>query len=490
MDGRERGRLRQFVASPYFNRHAGVEALLDFILRELGKRQPKLTEERARTRVQKPPSPQRGNSKGLKTASKPTTAQSIPDLMSALMKLVNRFLAVEQLGTEEFRTEVLTIKRTKELRRHDLLENRGKRLDRKLEKHPFRDADLHLAAYEWKDINGYRLGATNRSDTGEMQAMLDHLDRYYLVEKLRHACQLTANMMIRNTHYELLFIDHVMDYLADGPGAELRQSGREPSIDCYYHILLSLREPDVTEHYTWMRYYLRAGSDRIPPEQRRDLYIFASNHCIGRLRRNPSEENKLELFELYRSAIDSGAIYQDGVINEFDYKNVVTLATNLRKDEWVEDFLETQRAFLPENARENAYGLNRAIYLHARGRLDEAARLLATVPDSNVTYHQTRVLLQVRIAYEQADQEYALNLLETFRLYTRRNQKISTKDRRAYLNYIRYAKQVINLRFQEDFMDAAAYRTKMTTLRGNIDATPEIIGLGWLRQVSQLPQPA
>jgi hypothetical protein len=38
MDGRERERLRQFVDSPYFNRHVATQKLLAFILKELGKR--------------------------------------------------------------------------------------------------------------------------------------------------------------------------------------------------------------------------------------------------------------------------------------------------------------------------------------------------------------------------------------------------------------------------------------------------------------------
>ncbi|WP_273447160.1 hypothetical protein, partial [Neolewinella agarilytica] len=77
MDGRERERLRQFVASPYFNRHEATELLLSFILKELGKTRPKLDEARAQDAV--------------KVAG---SGQSLSSLQSSLMKLVNRFLAV------------------------------------------------------------------------------------------------------------------------------------------------------------------------------------------------------------------------------------------------------------------------------------------------------------------------------------------------------------------------------------------------------------
>ncbi|MEM6771135.1 MAG: hypothetical protein AAF597_11165, partial [Bacteroidota bacterium] len=259
MDGRERERLRQFVDSPYFNRHQGVIDLLAFILTELGRKRPRLNEARAQDAVK---------GSGAK--------MGVADLMSSLMKLVNKFLAVEQLQAENFREEVLTLKRTKELQRFSLLENRGKRLDRKVAKHQFRDGDTHLAAYEWKNINGYRQAEINRKDTREMQSMLDHLDRYYIVEKLRHACRLTANMIVMNTHFDLLFVEPILDYLGTEPGGQLLSDAVEPSIDCYYHILLSLNEPEDVSHYDRMLFYLDEGLEKLPYDHRKDLYGFAS----------------------------------------------------------------------------------------------------------------------------------------------------------------------------------------------------------------------
>lgn len=462
MDGRERERLRQFVRSPYFNRHEGTSKLLDFILKELGKARPKLEEERAQD--------------ALKNSG---TGQSLADLQSALMKLVNYFLAVEQLGEESFRQEVLTLKRTKELHRFKLLDNRGKRLDTKVAKHKYRDGDTHLAAYEWKSINGYRQTAADRADTREMQAMLKHLDRFYMVEKLRHACQLTANMMMMNTHYDLLFLEAILAYLESEAGEELRNSGKEPSIDCYYHILMSLREPDNSTHYERLLFYLKEGFSRLPLDHQKDVYNFASNYCIQRIRSGHATFRG-ELMDLYRQGLDIGIIYDKGEISEYDYKNIVTLGSANREFEWTEHFIEDNRERLPAAKRANAYALNKANFLYNLKRLDEAAQLLVTVTDSDIVYHLARVILEVRIAYEQEDQEYALNLLETFRLYVRRSRKMSTKDKRSYINYTRFTKQLVNLKHQEDYLDKATYAKKLTALNETVKTTDLVVERGWL----------
>ena len=94
------------------------------------------------------------------------------------------------------------------------------------------------------------------------------------------------------------------------------------------------------------------------------------------------------------------------------------------------------------------------------------------------------MLLEVRIAYDQADQEYALNLLETFRLYVRRNKNISVKDKRSYSNYVRFTKQLVNLKHQANFMDRKSYDKKLSALHQTIGETDPLVAKQWLMRES------
>lgn len=470
MDGRERERLRQFVRSPYFNRHEATSQLLDYLLRELGKARPKLEQERVAAAL-----------------ANAGSDQPLSGLQSGLMKLINRFLAIEQLREDRYAEEVFTLKRTEQLQRLPLLENRGKRFERKLSGDAYNDRHHHLAGYEWKAIKGYQITQEDRAHNLHFQEMLDHLDRYWIVEKLRHATKLTANMMLMNTHYEFFFLEELLAYLGGAAGQSLRAS--EKSIDCYYHMLLSLREPDDERHYAKMQEYLEEGEAGLPHGERKDLFEFSTNYCIKRIMSKHAKYRR-ELFDLYRRGLTTEIIFDRGELSEWNYKNIVTIGGGVGEMEWTERFIEDYRERLPPNRRNDAYGLNKAEFLYKAGRLDEAARELAGVNDSDVKYHQARVMLQVRIAYEQFDTDYALNLLETFRLYVTRNRNISQEDKRSYLNYVRFAKQLVNLKHQADYIGRAIYDRKLTALHENIKTTDLLVGRQWLTVESTPKQAA
>jgi len=242
---------------------------------------------------------------------------------------------------------------------------------------------------------------------------------------------------------------------------------------------VSRRQPDEELHYQRMLYYLEDGLDRLPLEQQKDVYSFASNYCIQRIMTDHAEF-RAELLGLYKRGIKTGLMYDRGEISECDYKNVVTIGSGNREFEWTERFIEENRERLPAARRDNAYALNKAKFLYSNKRLDEAARLLITVTDSDYVYHNARVLLEVQIAYDQQDQEYALNLLETFRLYVRRNRKMSTKDKRSYTNYVRFTKQLVNIKHQKGYIDKSLYEKKLADLHQTVKETKLLRERSWL----------
>ncbi|MEM9836751.1 MAG: hypothetical protein AAF828_09625 [Bacteroidota bacterium] len=463
MSGRERERLRQFVASPYFNQHERTVKLLAIILEELEAKRPLLSKARVFKKL---------------FPKKEYREQPLSDVMSALMKLINRFLAVEQLEKEPFVAEVLTLRRAESENRFDLLKNRGKRLMRLLEKYPHQGSDYHWADFKLHAIYGYYRNAyEDRSDAAPLQQMLYSLDRYYAVEKLRHACHLTANTMLMNTSFDFGFLDAVLSYIKSDPGQEA--FANDKSIDCYYHMLMSMREPDEPRHYEKVRYYLNEAFDSFPLNEQRDIFTFANNYCITRIMKGDAEYRR-ELFELYRRGLDNEIIYDNGIISEWNYKNIVTLGCNAKEYEWTEQFIETNYARLPENQRDNAYAMNKAQYFYSRGLYQEAGDLLRQVEDSDVKYHLARVLLEVRIAYDQEETNYLLNILETFRLYVRRHRKMSANDKKQYINYARLAKQLATLRHQEAYMGKEQFTQKLTALHTKIKDTQQVVAREWL----------
>ncbi len=468
MDGRERQRFKQFVDSPYFNQHPLSIKLLHLLLKGLATAKPKLSKEKIFKQL---------------FPLEDFQEQALADQLSALMKLVNQFLAVEQLKEEPFLIDLLTLRRTEVLNRFELLDNRRKRLKRILETSPHQGSDHHWVYYRLYVIYGYYRNAfVDRSDATPLQEMMHGLDRYYILEKLKHACHLTANSILMNTRFDFGLLDQLLLYMQTEQGQQLIADDR--SIDCYYHILMSLRAPEEQQHYARMRYYLNEAFESFPHSEQRDIFAFANNYCITRIMKGDPDYRR-ELLELYQRGLNTKIIFDKGIISEWDYKNIVTLGCDLKAYEWTAQFIEDNYAYLPENRRNNAYALNKAQYFYARGLYQEAGELLRQVADSDVKYHLARVLLEVRIAYDQKETNYLLNQLDTFRLYVRRHRKINTSDKRKYINYTRFAKQLTILRHQEAFMSRKELTQKLESLHQKINTTPQLVGRDWLLQESK-----
>lgn len=468
MDGRERQRLRQFVDSPYFNQHERTRKLLKLLLKGLEAKQPKLDKAKISKQL---------------FGGDELQEQPLADAQSALMKLVNQFLAVEQLAEEPFLEEILTLRRAEVLNRFELLDNRRKRLQRILGASPQQGSDHHWANYRLFVIYGYYRNAyIDRADAAPLQEMMYSLDRYYILEKLKHACHLTANSILMNTQFDFGFLNTILAYIKSQAGQELLAD--DLSINGYYHILMSLNAPEEQVHYTKMRYYLNEAFDAFPPNEQRDIFAFANNYCITRIMKGDAHYRR-ELLELYQRGLSTRIIFDKGIISEWDYKNIVTLGCDLKEYDWTETFIEENYLYLPEKRRSNAYALNKAQYFYSRGLYDEAGKLLTEVADSDVKYHLARVLLEVRIAYDQKETNYLLNQLDTFRLYVRRQRKINASDKRKYINYTRFAKQLTLLRHQEEFMSRKELAQKLESLHQKIQTTPQLIGRDWLLQESK-----
>lgn len=468
MDGRERERLRQFVASPYFNQHEKTGKLLAIILRQLESKRPALDKERVFKKI---------------FPGQAFRDQPLADLMSGLMKLVGRFLAVEQLLDEPFAEDILAVERAQTRNRFDLLTGRVRKLKTKLSKAARQSKDYYWASYRMHALFGYyRNKYEDRSDATPLQEMLFALDRFYVVEKLRHACHLTANSILMNTTFDFGFLDEVLAYVNSERGSELLE--KDVSISCYYHILMSMRRPDETSHYQKIRHYLDEAFDSFPPEEQKNILEFASNYCISRL--NAGDRSYLrELLEIYQRGLATETLYDNGIISEWNYKNIVTIGCGLGEYEWTETFMRENYPRLPEKRRENAYALNQAQYHYSRGQYDEAGKYLRDVADADVKYHLARVLLEVRIAYDQKETNYLISLLESLRIYVRRNSKMSTRDKRDYSNYIRFTKQLATLKHQREYLASKQYDSKLASLRQKISDTERLVARSWLLTESQ-----
>ncbi len=461
---KDRDRFSQFVNSPYFNQHENTRKLLCLIFKGLDNKERKL--ERRYLHKQLFP-------------GKPYREQSVFDVMSYLKKLFLRFLAHERLADKKFAEDLLTFEAAHHRRRFDLMKNRARRLERDLTGVDKSGSHYQQLRYEMNRTLGYHEGTfegENRTTLDKLQQMMDDLDSYYFVEKLKNACQLQAMMMRTSSEYDFGPLDELLLYLERNWEQKF---AAQPSILLYYNILMLLRHWEDPTHYQQLRSMIEEQLDVLTSEEQADLFHFANNYCILRINRGDGQYLR-ELFELYQRSDQANLLLSNGMMNEKQYKNITALGCNLREFDYVEDFLDRYREYLPAAKQENAYTYNKATFYYFQKRYDEAEELLRDVLFTDVIYHTNATMLRLRIFFENRDTESLLNLLETFRLYILRNRKLSAQDKKSYTNFIRFAKPVSLLKHQADTFTPTDYEEKLKKLHTRIQSTENMLGRDWL----------
>lgn len=463
LNSKERERFRAFVLSPFFNQHQRTTELLQLILQQLELQKKSLSKEQIFKKL---------------FPNQTYDEQKLHNVMSNLKKLLQRFFAQLHFEKQPLLEDIFTLEAAYERSRFDLLTNRAKQLEKQLENYPYRDAHYHFAQYRLNFLLGYYSGNyQDRANSDTLQTMFQHLDRYYMVEKMRNAAHLMSNSILMNTTYDFGLLEEITRYIDERQDA--LKSDREISLLLYRNVLLSLTHENDPQYYEYLEELFTNHTDKLMPSEKQDLYSFATNYCI-RMINLGKKQYQQELFRLYQKAIDLDLVRSHGIISEWDYKNIATLGCSLKEFEWTESFLAEYQAYLLPDRRENAYNYNLANLYYNKKKYRDALVPLLSVKYTDVKYHINANLLLLRTYFAMRDTEALLSLIETLRIYIIRNLRITQDERRGYTNFLRFTKKLVTYKHQASTFTKTELQDKVRALKDRIAATENVINRYWL----------
>ncbi len=473
LPAREREQFCQFVASPYFNQHDKTKELLDIILENQEHANGALEREQLFKRL---------------FPKERFDEQKLHNVMSYLKKLYHRFLAQQYFEKQPLLEQLFTARAAYEATQFDLFTNRAKQLEKSIEQNTHHNGDYYYVNYHLNNLLGFYNGYIDRSKqeafqkmSTAFQKMMTSLDRYFIAEKLRHCCHLTANMMRVSTSYDFGFLEALLAYVKEN----LIDFEQDTSILLYYRVLMTMKEESNPLHYEHLKDILQHKTDHLTREEGYDLYNFASNYCIRQITAGNSKYQR-ELFNLYQQGLSGKLLLTNGLISEWDYKNIITLGCSLKEFEWTENFINEYRDKLLASHRENAYNYNLANFYYNKKMYDRALEVLRDVQFTEKTYHLNTTFLQLRIYYDLHDTEAFHSLIETFRIYVIRNRKMNTSEKKGYTNLLRLAKSLASIRHNASTFPKKELEAKLIALRHKIETTENVINKQWLLEECKL----
>lgn len=358
---------------------------------------------------------------------------------SALLQQAYSFLAIRQYQQQEIRQKIdlLPILSAPSLRTH----YRGvlRHIEQQLGQADAVQTDLHFdryqlarATYKNKELSGNLKESCRHLELTDL-----HFDRYYFVQKLKHYCDALGYRNFISEEIDIRLLPGTMPYLVQ------QDFFGDLLIRAYYLVAEMLNHPEREVAFSELKRLLFDKCSQFPKTELKPLFIHLNNYCIHK-KINVGETSFFhELFEIYQFALDKEIFHnKNGLLPQQDYKNIITVGLHVKAFDWVESFIKKQTQDLPQDQRENALTYNLAKVYFSRGEYEKVISQLQEVEYDDIVYALGSKLLLLKTYYE-LDEYLALDsLIDSFRIYLRRNKTISTQVKRQYLNILRFVKKM------------------------------------------------
>ena len=457
-------RFEDFLKSPYFNTHVQVVSLFEYLKNFAPNfdHTQKLEKSYVFAQLYK---------------SKAYDDNFFASIISKLLKLLEDFMAYESFNSKTGEKELLILQHMRKRKLEKHFRAYEKQLEKQLFDHVQQSADNHYLSMQFaEEQDKWFIEQGGRVHHIALQLQSDRLDLYYLIEKLKIACDMLNRNRVSNASYVCNWIDEIYQ-ISD---SELITN--ENQLLSAYHLTYAMLTERSEEKYLKLRQFLENNLKNISREDLISLYGYALNFCIGLV-----NSGKLiyfsEILVLYKSMLKEDLLLIEGFLPAWEYKNIVTAALRSNDLEWAENFLETYKSKLEASQQENAYTYNLASFYFECSRYKEALRLLHNVVFVNPTYHIGAKIIQVKIFIESGDWETALSALEAFAAYIRRNKEIAEYQKKSNLNFISVSKSLVQLISLSEWKADA----KLTALKNSYNAKLENLSplpsIDWLKEV-------
>lgn len=357
-------------------------------------------------------------------------------LMSFLLKLAEQYIGISKYRQQGILPEyhILSSCLDRQLSKH--YQNIFQKAKKKLNTNPLRDTEHYYQSFLLYQVADQHFGIQKvRRYDSNIQEAADHLDLFYLNQKLKYACEMLDREKTLSVTYQKFMLKEIALYLEH---FDLESS---PSIAIYYHIYLTLTEENGDPYFEKLKFLLNKYPFRFSQFELKEMYLMALNFCIRKVRKM-DDRYVLEAFTLFKNGIENKSLYENNQLSPWTFKNTIKLGLRLNQFDWTENFIKTYKDDLDEEIRENALNYNLADLYYYKKEIEKAQALLQQVEFSDVFYVLSSKVMLLKIYFEKKEDEALYNLLTSFKVYLRRNKLISNNVKKTYMNFIALLSQI------------------------------------------------
>lgn len=400
------------------------------------------------------------------------------NIISDLLQLLYEFLAMQQYQKRPNLKGHFLLAELLDRELHQHVEYNARRVRQKIQKTNLRNFEFYLENYHLYDqMDRYALTKGKRGYDENLQLKNDALDRYYLANKFRIACDMTSRNIVINAGYQCHFLEELLaQYRSDEANM-----AKIPALQLYVKALQMLLMPDHRVHYFELKKLLEVHIDNFPQWELRILYNYALNHCVRMINSGHSVFYQ-EILDLYKVLLERKIIFKNNFLTQWSYINIVTAGIRLKEYDWTENFIQTYKDFLLPEVRHNVYIYNLVALYFERKDYQQALQLLHSVEFTDAFYHLSAKIIQLKSYYELDEMEAFFALIEATKKYLTRNRQLSTYQKTSNANFLKLANRIYNLRLKAFSSRSKNFQIHWQELEKQLLQTEPLGNKSWLEE--------
>lgn len=416
-------RFRKMVHSPYFNEQEDLIQVFDYI-HSILKKEPVAFRLLDKAHV----------GKMLWPKSAPDEAQ-MRRLASELTQLAFQFLALEAQNKNPVFNLLYLQQHLDQsaLKKH--LDGVDRQLESLLQVAENRTADFYLAGFRMHHhLYGRSTQAGKKTDVSIHLAQAErYLDTFYLIQKLKFYVEWLTIRALRATNKDFSEFEGFWNYAQNFQDV--------PLVALYLNMIECLTKMDEESYFEKLLQHLDEFAGVLSANDLRDGYHIAQNYCAFKINSGKPEYYQ-KTFSIYQKMLNNQILLENEVLAEGVYKNIITSGLRVGAFQWVEQFICDYSSYLPAHLRENARTFNLAnLYSHQK-QYEKVIETLQNVEYSDVMYALSSKVILIRTYYDLGESLSLDSLIDSFRIYIRRNQVLSSNLKNEYQNFLNLVRQL------------------------------------------------
>ncbi|MBX7225209.1 MAG: hypothetical protein K1X55_04215 [Chitinophagales bacterium] len=413
--------FKKWVHSPFSNQHKDVEKLYDFLM--------------SRSDIT-PVTTNRERAYNYMFPNEAVDDAKLRHIMSYSLDVLEEFVAYQAFHKNRTQFNLYLAKEYRDRKLSYFANDALESFKKELENHPLRDSDYLFQEFQYELEYLEQLGYQNRDMEFNYNELSFSLHAFFMAEILKHSCTIIAHEAVSNKHYEIPLIDEILKEVASG------KFKNHVAVMVYFYIYKCLKNPAELAPFDSLNEIMNRDEKLFTPREWKDVYIAAINYCIKRA--NSIDGDYARLYNLYKTALAKGFLFENNEISRFTYKNIVTVGLILKDHQWVYSFIEYYSQFLNFEIRDDVHRINLAKYYFAMKDFEKTMHLILTVEFHDVLHTIDAKVMLLKIYYETNEIEALESFLESFAMFLRRKKRLGY-HKGVFANIIHMAKKLIKI---------------------------------------------